>query len=115
MSEIKELLQKINKFIIDREWDQFQNPKDLAISLALESAEVLEHFQWKNGDELRDYLASDKNKIADELADVFIYLLNLSARLGVDLVEAAHNKIEKNALKYPINKSKGNAKKYNEL
>ncbi len=115
MSEIKNLLQKINQFIADREWGPFQQPKDLAISLALESSEVLEHFQWKNGDQLQKYLKSHKDEIGDELADVFIYLLELSQNLGVDLCEAAYKKIEKNALKYPVDKAKGNNKKYTEF
>lgn len=115
MSEIKDLVAKINKFVQEREWSQFQKPKDLAISLALESAEVLEHFQWKNGDELTAYLAKNKNELGEELADVFVYLLELSQSVGVDLVEATHKKIAKNALKYPIEKAKGNYKKYNEF
>src|SRR3989339_168425 len=115
MSEIQELMVKINQFVKDREWGVYQTPKDLAISLTLESAEVLEHFQFKNGDELSDYLVNNKSEIGDELADVFVYLLELSQSVGVDLVEAAHKKIAKNALKYPIEKSKGNNKKYTEL
>lgn len=115
MSETKNLLEKINQFIVDREWGQFQQPKDLAISLSLESAEVLEHFQWKNGEQLQTYLDTHKEEIGDELADVFIYLLELSQSVGVDLVEAANKKIEKNAVKYPIDKAKGNNKKYTDL
>jgi NTP pyrophosphatase (non-canonical NTP hydrolase) len=115
MSEIKELMIKINKFVQERDWNQFQKPKDLAISLALESAEVLEHFQWKNGDELTVYLAENKNDLGEELADVFVYLLELSQSVGVDLIEATHQKIAKNALKYPVDKAKGNYKKYNEF
>jgi len=115
MSDIKELLGKINNFVQERDWGQFQKPKDLAISLSLESAEVLEHFQWKNGDELTAYLIKNKEIVGEELADVFIYLLELSQSVGVDLLECANKKLIKNGLKYPIEKAKGNYKKYNEL
>lgn len=115
MTEIKILNDKIDRFIHERDWKQFQNPKDLAISVVLEASEVLEHFQFKNGDELKQYVVDHKEDLADELADTFVYLLRLASELKIDLVEAAHKKIEKNIAKYPIDKFKGLAKKYNEI
>src|SRR3989344_6966611 len=100
MSEIKELIEKIGQFNQERDWGQFHAPKDLAISLALEAAEVLEHFQWKNGAELNKYIKANQVDLEDEVADVFIYLLQLSESLQIDLIKAAHQKIGKNAIKY---------------
>jgi NTP pyrophosphatase (non-canonical NTP hydrolase) len=115
MSEIKILNEKIDKFIQERDWKQFQAPKDLAISIVLEAAEVLEHFQFKNGDKLKKYIANHKEELGDELADTFIYLLRLAGELDIDLIEATYKKINKNITKYPIEKFKGLAKKYNEI
>ena len=99
----------------ERHWKQFHNPKDVALSLALEVAEVLEHFQWKNGKELEEYAKTHKNDIADEIADVFNWVLILSHDLGIDIARASEKKLMKNKLKYPVHKTKGRTTKYNKL
>lgn len=115
MSELKKLTDKILVFIKERDWEGWQKPKDLAIALSLEAGEVLEHFLWKNETEVVEYVANNKEKISDELADVFIYLLELAHNTDINLVEAAEKKMKKNAIKYPIEKAKGSNKKYTEF
>ena len=115
MTTIRELTNKIIAFRDERDWKQFHNAKDLAISLVLEAGEVMEHFQWKTKEEVEEHIRTHKEDIADELADVLHYLLTLSHDLDIDLVEAEENKIQKSALKYPIEKSKGKSTKYNKL
>lgn len=112
---LEDLQVMIRKFVDDRDWDQFHNPKDLSISLALESAEVLEHFQWKNYDEMTNYISSHKKEVGEELADVFYWVLLLANKLDIDLVDAFQIKMDKNRAKYPIDKAKGSYKKYTEL
>lgn len=96
----------------DRDWTQFHNPKDLAVSISLEAAELLEIFQWSGTD-----LEVEKkcNQAKEELADVAIYCIYMAEALGVDLPEAISEKIDKNAVKYPVDKAKGNSRKYTEL
>lgn len=116
MSNLKTLTKKLKQFIKERDWEQFHNHKDLALSLVLEAVEVLEHFQWKaNLKEIKEQGKNKKNELADELADVAFYLLILADNLGIDIIEAIENKMKKNSIKYPIEKCKGKAKKYNEL
>lgn len=114
MTNIQNLIQKIIMFRDERDWSQFHTPKNLAISLSLEASEVLEHFQWKTDKEIKDYLISNKEEIADELGDVLNYLLLLANRADIDIVQATENKIKKNEEKYPIEKVKGSSKKYTE-
>jgi NTP pyrophosphatase (non-canonical NTP hydrolase) len=109
------LLAKILAFREDRDWKQFHNPKDLSLTLVLEATEVLEHFQWKNGDELERYAKEHAHEIGEELADTLNCILLMAHDLNIDVFEALDKKIDKNALKYPIEKSKGKAKKYTEL
>mgnify|MGYP001572840669 CR=1 FL=1 len=87
----------------------------MAISIVLEASELLEHFQWKNKEETEKVTMERREEIEDEIADIFVYLLELSDNLGIDLVEAAGKKVNKNEAKYLINKSKGSSKKYTEL
>lgn len=115
MANIQSLTKKLAKFHTERDWKQFHNPKDLALSLVLESAEVLEHFQWKSEKEIEAYIKSHKKEIGEELADVFNWILTLSNDLGIDILKASEAKINSNAKKYPVKKAKGNAKKYTEL
>ncbi len=114
-SDIKELTTKIRKFRDERDWGQFHNHKDLALSLVLEASEVLEHFQWKSPEEVKAHGKSDKEELADELADVAIYLFELADNLGIDLTKAIPNKMKKNAVKYPVAKARGRHTKYNKL
>jgi len=116
MSEvIKELTDKIITFRDERNWKQFHNPKDEALSLVLEATEVLEHFQWRNGSEIDEHVEHQKDDIAEELADVFYWVLLMCHDLNIDLAEATRKKIEKNAEKYPVEKAKGRHVKYTEL
>ena len=113
--EIHSLLLKLRKFAEERDWDQFHSPKNLASALSVEAAELLEHFQWLTEEQSRALPDEKKVAISEELADVFLYLLNLSDKLGTDLIEAANRKIQINAAKYPIDRAKGSMKKYTEL
>lgn len=111
----EELQSMIRKFVDDRDWDQFHKPKDLAISLNLEAAEVLEHFQWKSPEEIVEYVADHKDDIGEELSDVLYWVLLLVNKLDIDLSAAFKAKIAKNEAKYPVEKAKGTHKKYTEL
>ena len=115
MSEIKQLTRKIRVFRDERDWKQFHNHKDVALSLVLEATEVLEHFQWKSLKEVEEHGRSEKAELSDELADVAIYLFELADNLGIDIPKAIDAKMKKNALKYPVEKSRGKHTKYNEL
>lgn len=115
MSNLNKLTEQVISFRDARDWKQFHNPKDCAISLSLEASEVLEHFQWKNKDEIDSYIKSHKDDISEELADVLYWVLLLSHDLDVDLNAAFSAKMEKNAKKYPVDKSKGKHTKYNQL
>jgi NTP pyrophosphatase (non-canonical NTP hydrolase) len=115
MSDIKELTQKIVEFRDERNWKQFHNPKDIALSLVLEATEVLEHFQWKNGSDIQAHIEESKGEVAEEIADVLYWVLLMAADLNIDIKEALLSKIDKNAKKYPVEKAYGSAKKYTEL
>ncbi|MNB76545.1 MazG-like family protein [compost metagenome] len=104
-------IEKIIQFRDERDWKQFHNPKDLAISLMLEAAELLENFQWKTSDEA---IAKNMTNIEDELADVMIYAVLLADNLGIPIEQMILNKIEKNEAKYPVDRFKGSSRKYNE-
>lgn len=114
MNDIDKLINLVIKFRDERDWKQFHNPKDTAISLSLEASEFLEHFQWKNSEEIRKYLKTHKVELSDELADVLIWVLTISHDLKIDLHNAVTDKVKKNAKKYPVKKSKGNHKKHTE-
>jgi len=115
MGEIKEITEKIKKFRDERDWRQFHNHKDMALSLMLEAAEVLEHFQWKSIQEVDQHAQECRTEIADELADVAMYLFELSDNLGISLPQAIALKMDKNSKKYPVEKSRGKHTKYNKL
>ncbi len=115
MDEIKELTEKIKKFRDERDWEKFHNHKDMALSLVLEASEVLEHFQWKSEAEAQKHAEEHKTEIADELADVSMFLFEFAANLGIDLPEAIDRKLEKNSRKYPVEKAKGRHTKYDKL
>jgi dCTP diphosphatase len=115
MGEIKTITEKIKKFRDERDWKQFHNHKDMALSLVLEASEVLEHFQWKSQSEVENHGAVCKTEIAEELADVAMYLFELADNLGINLSDAIGHKLQKNAKKYPVEKAKGRHTKYNKL
>ena len=115
MSDIAKLQQAIVAFRDERDWKQFHNPKDLALSLVLEATEVLEHFQWKNEKEVADHIHKHKEDISDELADVLYWILLMAHDLDIDIIAASMSKLDKNARKYPVDAAKGSHKKYTEL
>lgn len=106
------LRDKLRAFSDAREWDQYHSPKNLSMALMVEVAELMEHFQWLTEKQSADLRPDVKGAVAEELADVLLYLIRLSDRLGVDLKTAALHKLEKNALKYPADVVRGSAKKY---
>jgi dCTP diphosphatase len=112
-----DLVKAVVTFRDQRDWKQFHNPKDLAISITLEAAELLEHFQWKTASEVSAFAASEENRrsVGEEMADVLILLISLADVMGLDLLETARTKLRENARKYPVDRARGNAKKYDEL
>lgn len=115
MTDIQQLTKRIVDFCNARDWKQFHNPKDLALSLTLEAAEVLEHFQWKTPQEIEKYIETNKNDIAEELADVLYWVLLMSFYLKIDIAAAVNEKMTINEKKYPVDKAKGRHDKYTEL
>lgn len=108
----QETMNQVLQFREDRNWKQFHNPKDLALSISLEAAELLEIFQWSGADIVCE---SKKDKMKEELADVLIYCIFMADVCGLDMDEIIQEKIRNNNEKYPVEKAKGSAKKYNEL
>lgn len=115
MTELEEIRQKIREFRDERDWMQFHNPKNLACSIVIEAAEVLEHFQWKTPQESEAVARDKHDEIASEIADVGIYLIELADNLDIDLLKAIKEKLAVNAKKYPVHKARGSASKYTEL
>ena len=114
-SELKKLTKKIIKFRDNRNWKQFHNPKDVALSLVLEASELMEHFQWKSSKEIESYIKKKKSDIGDELADVLYWVLLMSYDLQIDVAKALQYKIRKNEQKYPVKKARGKHTKYTQL
>ena len=110
-----DILKKIRNFRDERDWMQFHDPKNLAISITIEAAELLEHFQWKDEKAVEQHVRDNREEISDEIADVALYLTELADNLGINLIKAMESKLKKNAKKYPVTKSKGVATKYNKL
>ena len=117
MAELDDLKQRLRNFAAARDWEQFHTPKNLAMALTGEVGELVELFQWLSEDASRR-VANDPataRRVRDEIADVLVYLVRLAAVLGVDLDEALRSKLAANALKYPADRARGNAKKYSDL
>jgi NTP pyrophosphatase (non-canonical NTP hydrolase) len=112
MEKFEVLNARIKKFCVDREWSQFHDPKNLAISLQLEAAELLELFQWTKDNQIKN---GKESEISDELADVLYWVIMLANHYDINLISALDKKMDKNELKYPIEKAKGVSSKYNEL
>lgn len=108
-SDIQEIMEKIVRFTEDRDWDQFHNGKDLALALSIEAAELNELYLWKKPEEV------NVGKVKEELADILNYAFLIADKYKLDIKEIILDKLERNALKYPVDKSRGNAQKYNEL
>jgi len=109
------LRDELRAFAADRDWDQFHTPKNLATALNVEAAELLEHFQWLKDEESRNLPDPVRQAVAEEIADVLLYLIRIADKLDVDLVQAARRKIELNAKKYPVELARGNATKHTKL
>ena len=113
MERVKdETIERCIKFRDDRDWKQFHNPKDLALSISLEANELLELYQWKNGE---DIMKVDRKRVAEELADVILYCISFADRMDFDLDEILNMKMDMNAAKYPVELAMGSAEKYDEL
>jgi NTP pyrophosphatase (non-canonical NTP hydrolase) len=115
MADLQTLTEKIIRFRDERDWAQFHNPKDLALSLSLEAAELLEIFQWKDGAAIAATAQEKKAELAHELADVLYWTLLMAHDLKIDLGAALEEKLVANAKKYPVDKAKGSSAKYTEL
>ena len=114
MSELEKTRLRISQFAADRDWDQFHSPKNLSMALAAESGELLEQFQWLTEEQSKNLSSEKLHSIEEELADIQIYLIRLADKLNINLIDAVHKKIEVNERKYPADKVKGSAKKYDE-
>ena len=114
-SDIDVLKTLVVKFRDARDWKQFHNPKDTSLSLVLEAAELMEHFQWKNAEEIEAYLKTNKGDVAEELSDVLYWVLLIAHDLNIDLPKAFKAKLKQNEAKYPVAKSKGKHTKYTKL
>jgi len=114
MNGVDELTQKLRAFAAERDWEQFHSPKNLAMALAVEAAELLEHFQWLTEEQSRALDPARREKVREEIADVFLYVLRLCDQLGIELLAAAEHKIQVNARRYPAEKVRGRADKYDE-
>lgn len=112
---MENLVKELREFAKERDWDQYHSPKNLAIALSVEVAEILEHFQWLTQEETKNLDTKSLSEINEEIGDVMIYLVRLADKLGIDPVAAAKAKIIKNAQKYPVDKVKGKHTKYNKL
>ena len=111
-SDLLMLRDKLRAFAEARDWNQFHSPKNLSMALMVEAAELMEHFQWLTEAQSAELLPDGLQAVGEELADILLYLVRLSDKLGIDLREAALLKLEKNALKYPAEQVRGSAKKY---
>src|SRR5512140_1635213 len=112
---LEELTIALRKFSAERDWDKFHTPKNLAMALIVEAAEIAEHFQWTDATDAQALSAEKRDEVALEIGDTLIYLLRLADRLGIDALEAARKKMEINAVRYPVEKVFGRAVKYTEI
>ena len=115
MTDLESLRDQLRTFAAERDWDQFHSPKNLAAALTVEASELLEHFQWLTEAQSQQLPPETLNEVRAEVADVLLYLVRISDKLGIDLNEAANAKIKLNAEKYPVEKARGNSKKYTVL
>ena len=114
-NELEAIKLRLQGFAKERDWDQFHSPKNFSMALIVECAELVEHFQWLTDEQSKRLPADTLDEVSLEMADIMIYLIRLADKLDVDLLDVVNRKIELNAKKYPIDKSKGLATKYNKL
>lgn len=112
---LESLTQALRRFAQERDWEQFHSPKNLASALAVEAAELLEHFQWLTEEQSANLPADKRAAVGEEIADVLLYLLQLADKLGIDIVAAAHGKLALNAAKYPVAQARGSSARSDEL
>ncbi|MGO9595243.1 MAG: nucleotide pyrophosphohydrolase [Steroidobacteraceae bacterium] len=115
LASLEQLRAALRQFASDRDWDQFHSPKNLAIALSVEAAELLEHFQWTLEPDPAGLTREQHTKVREEIADVLLYLIRLADKLDIDLLAAATDKIRVNAVKYPVEKARGSSKKYTDF
>lgn len=115
MSDLKIIVEKLQEFRDKRDWKKYHKPKDMALSLILEISELLEHFQWKSDEEIKDHIKNHKKEVGEELADVLNWVLLMAHDFNIDIFKASLKKIDQNNRKYPIRKTKGKYTKYNKL
>ena len=113
--ELEDIKLRLREFAKERDWDQFHSPKNFSMALIVECAELVEHFQWLTDEQSKNLPADTLEEVSLEMADIMIYLIRIADKLDVDLLAAVDKKIGLNAIKYPVEKSKGIAKKYNQL
>ncbi len=114
-NELESIKLRLQEFAKERDWDQFHSPKNFSMALIVECAELVEHFQWLTDEQSKRLPADTLDEVSLEMADIMIYLIRLADKLDVDLIESVHRKMKLNAEKYPVDKSKGLATKYNKL
>ena len=112
---LRDLAQQLDRFAGDRDWQQFHSPKNLASALVVEAGELLEHFQWLTEAQSRALTPEKRHAVGAEVADVLLYLIQLTSALGIDPIAAARAKLQLNELKYPVDLARGTSKKYDEL
>lgn len=120
VSELNDLMRNFQSFAHERDWEQFHTPKNLVMAMSVEASELVEIFQWKTESGCQEFLGGggnsvEREKICDEVADVFLYLMRICQRLNIDPLEVSRKKMIKNAQKYPVEKSKGRSTKYTDL
>lgn len=113
--DLENLKLRLRRFAEERDWEQFHSPKNLSMALSAEVAEIVEHFQWLTEDQSRALPPDKLQEVETELADTLIYLIRLADKLDINLLDAAKRKIDINESKYPVDKAKGNARKYTEF
>ena len=113
--DLDDIRERLRQFAVERDWEQFHSPKNLAMALSVEASELLEIFQWMSEDQSRSLDAERRRAAQAEVADVLLYLVQLADRLDIDLLRAAEEKMRVNAERYPIEKARGRANKYNRL
>ena len=112
--DLDKLAERQRVFAAERDWDQYHSPKNLSMALAVEAAELLEHFQWLTEQQSRELPDDKRRAVEEEVADILLYLVRLSDQLGINIYDAAMRKIDQNAAKYPAEKVRGSARKYTE-
>jgi NTP pyrophosphatase (non-canonical NTP hydrolase) len=113
-TDFDRIKKQVRQFVVERDWDQFHSPKNLSMALIVEAAEMVEHFQWLTEEQSCNLSPEKLAEVELELADIQIYLISLAEKLKLDLVAAAEKKLVLNAQKYPVDKARGNSKKYNQ-